>query len=218
MNLRYLFYNAIFNKVPYHIRFISCWSCGQDFKLDSNLFCSNCNSLQKPEENKNYFNIMGLQESYDIDDTELAKKYKELQKYLHPDKFANKNKTEQEISEKYSSLVNEAYKTLQEPLARGIYMLKLRGKDIPENTEIDEEFLMEIMEKNEEVENAETQDEIMKLNEENKSVLKVLQNQISKAFFDGDLVQLVKLLSRMKYYTSIDNQIQAVIRNKGIIR
>ncbi|GBP42994.1 Iron-sulfur cluster co-chaperone protein HscB, mitochondrial [Eumeta japonica] len=161
---------------------------------------------------------MGVPETYDIDEQDLSKKYKDLQKFLHPDKFTNRDKKEHEISEEYSSLVNEAYKTLLEPLARGIYMLQLQGHDILENTEEDQVFLMEIMEKNEEVENAETEEEIMILNQENKKIIKDLQQKLSKAFFNGDLESVIKLLSKMKYYTSIDSQIQAVIRNKGIIR
>ncbi|CAB3222204.1 unnamed protein product [Arctia plantaginis] len=150
----------------------------------SNLFCGNCKALQAPDKGNNYFKIMGIKESYDLDEIELANKYKNLQKYLHPDKFATRDKMEQEISAQYSSLVNEAYKTLLEPLARGIYMLHLRGKKIPEKTEIDKEFLMKIMEKNEEVENAASKAEIMQLNEENKTVIKDLQRQVSSAFFD----------------------------------
>lgn len=103
-------------------------------------------------------------------------------------------------------------------LLAGIYMLKLRGKEIPDNTEADQEFLMVIMEKNQEVENAESEEEIMSLNKENKAMIKDLQKQLSTAFFDGDLKRVTKLLTRMKYYTSIDAQIQNAIRNKGIIR
>ncbi|KAJ8712696.1 hypothetical protein PYW08_008000 [Mythimna loreyi] len=220
MNVRSLFLNqCIKQSLLRQIRLVSCWSCGKDVQAKApGLFCGSCNALQQPPKGENYFKIMGVSESYDLDETELAKKYKELQKYLHPDKFANREQKEQEISEKYSSLVNEAYKTLLEPLARGIYMLNLRGKDIPEKTEVDQEFLMKIMEKNEEVESAETEKEIMKLNEENKAQIKSLQEQVSKAFFDGDMQRVIKLLGVLKYYTSIDAQIQASIRNKGIIR
>lgn len=97
-------------------------------------------------------------------------------------------------------------------------MLQLRGKDIPEKTEVDQKFLMKIMEKNEEVESAETEEEIMNLNEENKNKIQSLQKQLSTAFFEGDLKRVTKLLTQLKYYTSIDNQIQSVIRSKGIIR
>ncbi|CAK1541720.1 unnamed protein product [Leptosia nina] len=161
---------------------------------------------------------MGLNESYDLNEEDLSKKYKQMQKYLHPDKYANKNEIEQEISAQYSSLVNEAYKTLLEPLSRGIYMLKLRGKHIEENTEMDPQFLMKIMEKNEEVESADTEEEIMNLNKEITAVIKDLEKELSRAFFNGNLDSVTKLLSHMKYYTSIHDQIQNSIRNKGIIR
>ncbi|KAL0818336.1 hypothetical protein ABMA28_008815 [Loxostege sticticalis] len=219
MSLRRILYNTtVRSPLLHHLRQLSCWSCGKEVKLVSNLFCASCNALQQPSKQDNYFKILGVKETYDQDETELAKRYKDLQKYLHPDKFATRDKKEQEISEIYSSLVNEAYNTLLEPLARGIYMLKLRGKEIPENTEVDQGFLMKIMEKNEEVENAETEEEIMKLNKENKAMIKDLQKKLSTAFFDGDLKRVTKLLSIMKYYTSIDSQIQAAIRSKGIIR
>lgn len=101
----------------------------------------------------------------------------------------------------------------------GIYMLQMRGKEIPEETEVnDQAFLMMIMEKNEEVENAETAEDILNLNMENKELINKLQKDVSQAFYDGDLQLVIKLLSQMKYYTSIDQQIQNLIRSKGIIR
>ncbi|XP_013189578.2 iron-sulfur cluster co-chaperone protein HscB [Amyelois transitella] len=220
MNIGRLFtINVLKRSMSRQILQLSCWSCGKDTKtLVSNLFCPNCNTLQKPKKEDNYFKVLGVKETYDLNENNLAKRYKDLQKYLHPDKFGARDKAEREVSEEYSSLVNEAYKTLLEPMARGIYMLKLKGKSIPETTEVDNAFLMEIMEKNEEVENAETEEEIMKLNQENKAVINDLQKKVSAAFFEGDLEKVVKLLSEMKYYTSIDSQIQGMIRNKGIIR
>ncbi|CAG9104922.1 unnamed protein product [Plutella xylostella] len=94
-------------------------------------------------------------------------------------------------------------------------MLRLKGQEIPEQTDHDPEFLMEIMEINEAVESAETEADIMKLNKENKSVIESLQTQLSSAFSDGDMKQVTKLLARLKYYTSIENQIQGAIRSKG---
>lgn len=88
-----IFKNILFpnNLFTLHNMKISCWSCNKEIqKQVPNLFCSHCKVLQKPDEKSNHFQIMGLEESYDIDDTYLSKKYKELQRYLHPDKFANK--------------------------------------------------------------------------------------------------------------------------------
>lgn len=92
MSLRNFIVNhTIKNILIRQIRLSSCWSCGKDVRnMDLDLFCSSCNALQEPDKKENYFKIMGVKESYDLDETELAKKFKELQKYLHPDKFANR--------------------------------------------------------------------------------------------------------------------------------
>lgn len=58
---------------------------------------------------------------------------------------------EQTLSAEWSSLVNKAYKILQSPIQRAEYLLKLHNVTIPEgNTAIASEFLMEMMERNEE--------------------------------------------------------------------
>lgn len=87
---RYIFNLTRKTNVLFQIRSISCWSCGSDSNQISNLFCSNCKALQKPEKYENYFKVLGVKETYDLNEDELAKKYKELQKHLHPDKYANR--------------------------------------------------------------------------------------------------------------------------------
>lgn len=56
----------------------------------SELFCSKCKVLQELPQNLNYFDIMGIKKNYNVINEELHKKYIELQKMLHPDKFGNK--------------------------------------------------------------------------------------------------------------------------------
>lgn len=80
---------------------------------------------------------------------------------------------EKQLSENLSSLVNKAYTTLIHPLKRGLYILKLNGITISEETDnVNAEFLMEIMEKNEEIEDAANDEEkIKKLVQDNEIVL-----------------------------------------------
>ena len=75
--------------------------------------------------------------SYEIDKQALARSYRMLQGYLHPDKFANKSKVcakydlyyhvhtqmEQTFSSEQSSLVNKAYSTLAKPYTRALYLV-----------------------------------------------------------------------------------------------
>lgn len=66
-----------------------CWNC--DYKYKSVLFCSRCKALQELPQNLNYFDIIGIKRDYNVVNEEIHKKYRELQKMLHPDKFGNKS-------------------------------------------------------------------------------------------------------------------------------
>lgn len=74
-------------------------------------------------------------------------------KFLNNPKIhSNRSATEQELSADWSSMINSAYKTLLAPIKRGEYLLKLHGAEIPEdNNSVDRDFLLKMMERNEEV-------------------------------------------------------------------
>lgn len=78
---------------------------------------------------------------------------------------------EREISEQYSALVNKAYGILLQPLARGRYMLQLRGINLEDTTETDPQFLADIMETNEELAMAQNPDDVRRLENANKSMI-----------------------------------------------
>ena len=65
--------------------------------------------------------------TFDIDTAELAVRYRELQRRVHPDKFANASDQERRLSLQMTAQVNEAFQTLKDPVRRGRYLLSLRG-------------------------------------------------------------------------------------------
>lgn len=67
-----------------------CWKCGSEIQ-NSSLFCSLCSTLQKPDESKTYFDILCIEEGFEVEDEELTTKYRKLQNVLHPDRFSVKN-------------------------------------------------------------------------------------------------------------------------------
>ncbi|XP_033310023.1 iron-sulfur cluster co-chaperone protein HscB [Bombus vosnesenskii] len=194
-----------------------CWNC--NFVYKSDLFCSKCKVLQEPPENLTYFDIIGVPKSYDVKVTEIQKKYKELQKLLHPDKFGTKSEKEKQFSETLSSLVNNAYSTLIHPLKRGLYMLKLNDITISEETDnMNAEFLMEIMEKNEEIEDVgDDVEKIKKLVQENEIMLNNLTKEVADAFRQKNIKKAESLLIRMKYYDSINTKLRKLKHDLGII-
>ncbi len=95
----------------------------------------------------NYFSMLGLPISFDIDKTTLTHNYHEIQKTVHPDKFANAGDLERRLSVQKAAWINDALETLKNPLRRSIYLLSLHGIELSDNdTSIDPAFLMEQME------------------------------------------------------------------------
>lgn len=105
--------------------------------------------------NQNYFEIFGLPIDFNVDSDQLAERYRELQKELHPDRFASSTDQEKRLSMQWSALVNTGKETLQAPLPRAIYMLELRGLTVDHNPRLPPEFLMQQIELREELEELE---------------------------------------------------------------
>lgn len=95
-----------------------------------------------------HFDLFELPVSFDVDPGRLDTRYRELQRSLHPDRFVNAGDRERLQSVQQATQVNEAYRTLKDPLLRGRYLLQLGGYvfDDEHHTNSDVEFLMEQME------------------------------------------------------------------------
>jgi molecular chaperone HscB len=97
---------------------------------------------------KNYFELFGLPVAFMVDMQLLRERYRELQRKLHPDRFANASGQEQRLAIQGSTQINEAFETLKDPLLRARYLLRLHGVDFAPDTETtkDAAFLMEQLE------------------------------------------------------------------------
>ncbi len=96
---------------------------------------------------QNYFEFLDLPVGFSVDLSELSKRYRELQKALHPDRFAHLSDQEQRMSVQYTAYLNEAVATLRSPLSRAQYLLLLKGIDTFSETSVKLEpsFLFEQM-------------------------------------------------------------------------
>ncbi|MES9861895.1 MAG: co-chaperone HscB [Candidatus Thiodiazotropha sp. 4PDIVS1] len=103
---------------------------------------------------KNYFDLFGLPVGFIVDATSLADRYRDLQRVVHPDRYANGTEQERRLSVQGASLINEAFETLKDPVARAAYLLSLHGIEMDAQNESthDMAFLMQQMELREELE------------------------------------------------------------------
>lgn len=110
---------------------------------------------------KNYFELFNLPLAYEVDADLLAERYRELQKVVHPDRYANASEQERRLAVQGASHINEALRVLKDPLARANYQLELNGIDMraDNTTTSDAMFLMEQMELREQLAGARAQDD-----------------------------------------------------------
>ncbi len=100
-----------------------------------------------------HFALFDLQPAFRLDLDQLAARYRELARSVHPDRFADADEREQRAALEHSASLNEAYQVLKNASARARYLLGLRGGELPlEVTVQDGEFLLQQMQWREELE------------------------------------------------------------------
>ena len=108
----------------------TCWSCGS---MRAAQFCDSCGKVQ-PAVPVDYFTFFGLLPKLNLDVAALEKDFYVLSRKLHPDLNAQAGGQEQEWSLEQSSLLNDAYRTLRDPIKRTEYLLKLEGVELEEQS------------------------------------------------------------------------------------
>lgn len=108
----------------------TCWSCGT---MRAEHFCNACGKVQPPVP-VDYFTFFAMPRKLNVDVIALEKDFYELSRKLHPDVFARADAREQEWSVEQSSLLNDAYRTLKDPIKRTEYLLRLEGVELEEQS------------------------------------------------------------------------------------
>jgi molecular chaperone HscB len=109
---------------------VACWSCNVAHNA-STLFCPHCSKIQPPAAG-DYFSVFSLVPKLDLDLGMLEHQFHKLSRKLHPDRFARASSSEKEWSLADTALLNDAYRTLRDPIRRTEYLLKLQGAEIGE--------------------------------------------------------------------------------------
>jgi molecular chaperone HscB len=108
----------------------ACWSCGT---MRAVHFCGACGKVQPPVP-VDYFTFFGLSRKLNIDLARLEREFYDLSRKLHPDLYARADSQEQEWSMEQSSQLNDAYRTLKDPIKRTQYLLRLEGVELEEQS------------------------------------------------------------------------------------
>jgi molecular chaperone HscB len=126
-----------------------CWSCHE--RTLGTHFCSSCGKLLQLPRAVDYFALFEMPRKLWIEMSGLEQKFLQLSWKLHPDNFVNATETERELSLKHSSELNDAYRTLRDPVGRVEYLLGIEGarKEGEHKQQAPPELLEEVFELNE---------------------------------------------------------------------
>jgi molecular chaperone HscB len=105
---------------------------------------------------QNHFELFGLAPAFALEPEALERSYRGIQSKVHPDRFAHAGDAERRASLQWTTRVNEAYRTLKDPVQRGKHILELHGVDVAfeTNTQMPSDFLVQQLELREELEAA----------------------------------------------------------------
>ena len=146
---------------------------------------------------KNHFEVFGLSVGFLVDTDSLTERYRDLQKIVHPDRYANGSAQERRMSLQYATQINEAFETLKDPQRRAIYLLSLLlGQDTASGhgTGQDAAFLMEQMELRQALAEIKAEPDPMAaletLLDRIASMIKAITARLAVQFEDGSAAQL----------------------------
>ena len=103
-----------------------CRTCGAGAPVDEH-FCPNCSRILALGRHGDYFSFLGLPRKLTISAAELEQKFRELSRKFHPDYYYNAPPTERLASLERSSYLNDAYRTLKNPVSRIEHLLAIEG-------------------------------------------------------------------------------------------
>jgi molecular chaperone HscB len=186
-----------------------CWHCGGE-RSSADSICLACGKVQPPPPagtQPDKFALLGVSRSFDEPEG-LDEKFRALSRKLHPDRFARATAQERRFSLEQTTLLNDAYKTLKDPVRRAEQLLALRG--ISGEVKMAPDFLEETLDDREKLLEAKASGEPLDplaqgVREKRDHTLQEVRKLVDSG---GDLSRAAELLARMKYYARYLDEVE----------
>jgi molecular chaperone HscB len=162
-----------------------------------------------------FFALLGLPRSFDLDEAALQGNYREQQSRWHPDRFVAASASERLVAVRQTSLLNDAYDTLKSPLRRIQHLLELQGvaTAVHAQHELDEAFLFQQMEWREalqECELARDEEGLARLLADVRAALGTEQQACVANLEQGNTAAAKKLFHRLQFLYKLTEEIRVL--------
>jgi molecular chaperone HscB len=207
---------------------LECPHCHQ--QVAAGEFCSKCGKILPVPETESPYKILGFsRETLVLDLADLEKRFFELSKKFHPDRFASKSQQEIQVSHDRSSSINNAYRTLKNPISRAKYFVEKELGSIEEKSAHVPpdmaEFFFEVQDVLETIRDSsenppeDAVKEVHKAEAELMAKVADLEKDLQSRFFDYDnspdkkkLENIKEILTERSYIKSFLRQIDSVMK------
>lgn len=160
-----------------------------------------------------HFALFDLKPAFRLDLEQLAVRYRELARNVHPDRFADAPEREQRVALERSASLNEAYQTLKSAPKRARYLLALKGDEVPlEVTVHDPDFLLQQMQWREELEDLQDDadlDGVAAFKRRLKTAQQQLEDSFAACWDDAaQREQAERLMRRMQFLDKLSYEVR----------
>jgi molecular chaperone HscB len=162
----------------------------------------------------NYFELFEIPPQFEVDTKKIKPKFLELSRKFHPDFHTNEDEAGLQRVMEISSAVNKGWQVFQDPMATLQYVLEMIGSiSEQENVKLSGDFLMEMMELNEQITDSE-QNQLLDIKEKIYQYEQTLYSGVKKmlisppsATSETDLEKIKEYYYQRKYLNRIQERI-----------
>lgn len=188
-----------------------CFKC--EASLASPIVCSGCHALYPIPKTADYFELLGMERAYRIDEAKLTAAFRAITRNIHPDRFSGQPDEVRGLATRLSAEINEGYGVLKDPVRRAGYLLELAGgPSAAEVREVPGEVLAEVMMLREDAEEARANNDNAALGQMSATVAARRDETLTEitrradqlgTATDEEKAEFRKLLNSVKYFDAL---------------
>jgi molecular chaperone HscB len=163
-----------------------------------------------------FYDAFDLEPALSLDPEDLKRRFYERSRQWHPDKFSRASAAEQEKALEMTAVLNDAFRTLRDPVSRAEYFLKEKGFEL--SKEAPPELLEEVFELNMALEELGEGDDsarpqLVEARNRFVAMRDSIDMELATAGDHGDLEQVRALLNRRRYVRNLIREVENVLPN-----
>ena len=163
---------------------------------------------------QDFFQLYGLPRCYSVDLSQLQNRHRQLQRQFHPDRYVTATTTDQRLAVQVTAYLNQAFKTLQDPVARGVYLLELVGlKPLAANkTQMPADFLLQQISLRESIDDlpksVNLDQDISELFDRLQQQYKAIEIEFASTYGNGELSKAEVAIRKLQFMGRLQQQLQ----------